>query len=200
MEKDLHKRAISIAQRSRCTKRKVGAVIINKQNSIIGEGCNHFPVGKKEFDKDGNTSKDVIHAEVAACNTLPNKHNAYKIIVTHQPCNDCMKVIKKAGITKIELVTSFMKWSKDKIKYGLVPVIALKGLAQVFTYGAKKYKPRNYLKCEDPQEFVHALFRHLEDYRNGEIIDPESGLPHLAHLMCNAAILLDIENERKEND
>ncbi len=198
MENDLHKRAMNIAQRSKCTKRKVGAVIVNKQNSILGEGYNHFPLGKEEFDKNGNTSTDVVHAEIAACNTLPSKHDAYKIIVTHQPCNNCLEAIKKAGITEVEIVTSFMKFSKDKIKYGLVPVIALKGLAQVFTYGAKKYKPRNYLECDDKQEFIDALFRHFEDYRNGEIMDPESGLPHLAHLMCNAAILLDIENERKK--
>jgi len=200
MTQDLHKLAVSTAQRSPCIKRKVGAVIIDEQNKIIATGFNYFPIDGQEFDDEGNTHPNVIHAEVAACKSIPDNSKPYKIIVTHEPCDACKVTIKDAKISEIEIAGTFMKWSQDKIKYGLVPVIALKRLAEVFTYGAKKYKPRNYIECKDPQEFVDALFRHLELYRDGEILDQESGLPHLGHLMCCASILLDIENEKEKTN
>ena len=200
MTNELHKLATSTAERSPCTKRKVGAVIVDEQDHVLATGCNSFPLGGQEFDEDGNTHPDVIHAEVAACGALPDTSKPHKIVVTHQPCDNCTTVIRSKGIKEIEISNTFMKWSKDKIRYGLVPVIALKNLAEVFTYGAKKYKPRNYLECVDPGEFTNALFRHFEAYRDGEIIDPESGLPHLGHLMCCAAILLDIENENSKKE
>jgi hypothetical protein len=31
--------------------------------------------------------------------------------------------------------------------------------------------------------------RHLEAHRSGELIDPESGRIHMAHILCNAAFL-----------
>ena len=33
--------------------------------------------------------------------------------------------------------------------------------------------------------------RHMGDWRLGEDIDPDSGLPHLAHAMCCLAMLLE---------
>lgn len=199
MKQDLHKLAIIIAQKSPCTKRKVGAIIVDKQNKVIATGFNTYPEGGQEFDDEGRTHPDVIHAEVVACKAIPKNTKPHKIIVTHEPCDACRISILAAKISEIEIASIFMKWSQGKIMYDLVPVIALKRLAEVFTYGAKKYKPRNYLECEDPQEFVNALFRHLEAYREGELNDPESGLPHLGHLMCCASILLDIEDHKTKN-
>lgn len=33
--------------------------------------------------------------------------------------------------------------------------------------------------------YYHALQRHLEFWRSGEMNDPDTGLPHVAHAMCN---------------
>jgi hypothetical protein len=85
-----------------------------------------------------------------------------------------------------------MKFDRGKTQYSLVPPRALHDLAEVMTYGADKYAPDNWRKVDDPENrYYNALMRHLEAYRRGEGVDPESGLPHLAHVMANATFLLE---------
>ena len=38
-------------------------------------------------------------------------------------------------------------------------------------------------------EIAESLMRHLFAYLRGEDLDPESGLPHTGHIMCNAMFL-----------
>lgn len=83
------------------------------------------------------------------------------------------------------------KFDQGKLRYGLIPVEATEALAQVLTYGANKYAPNNWQKVEPFKErYTDALYRHLEAWRAGESVDPESGLSHLAHAMCNIAFLI----------
>ena len=93
-----------------------------------------------------------------------------------------------------------MKFAKGKLQYDLIPPSALEGLAEVLTYGAKKYKPNNWKKVEDLGQYRNALYRHLEAYRKGETHDEESGLHHLKHALCNVAFLLELEDKPKLSD
>jgi len=63
----------------------------------------------------------------------------------------------------------------------------------VLHYGAKKYKPNNWRTVE-PQRYVAAFERHWQAYLTGEMIDSESGLPHLSHCMTNLAFLLELRH------
>ena len=45
----------------------------------------------------------------------------------------------------------------------------------------------------EPQRYRDALYRHWLAYLRGEKYDLESGLPHLWHLACNAAFLIEME-------
>jgi hypothetical protein len=86
------------------------------------------------------------------------------------------------------------KFDTGKLRYSLVPPTAVKALAEVLTFGAKKYAPNSWQLVDRAQErYLDALMRHLEAYRSGELIDPESGLPHLSHLLCNASFLLHFQ-------
>ena len=62
-------------------------------------------------------------------------------------------------------------------------------------YGNEKYHdPENWRQVE-PQRYQDALYRHWLAYLKGEKCDLESGLPHLWHLACNAAFLIEMEGK-----
>ena len=65
-------------------------------------------------------------------------------------------------------------------------------MARVLENGAVKYGPYNWRDQQiGIQTYVGAIMRHTSAVRRGEDIDPESGLPHMAHIMATAAILID---------
>lgn len=86
---------------------------------------------------------------------------------------------------------------KDRIgraKAGLwaIPPTAMFYLGAVLESGAEKYGLYNWRdSAVDISVYFDALQRHMLMFRDGEILDPESGLPHLAHAMANCAIILD---------
>ena len=93
-----------------------------------------------------------------------------------------------------------MKFDTGKLRYSLIPPETTTALAEVLTFGAAKYAPNNWQLVENGQErYLDALYRHLEAYRSGEYLDPESGLPHLNHVLCNAAFLQYI-TQKENND
>ena len=93
-----------------------------------------------------------------------------------------------------------MKFDTGKLRYSLIPTETTTALAEVLTFGAAKYAPNNWQLVENGQErYLDALYRHLEAYRSGEYLDPESGLPHLNHVLCNAAFLQYL-TQKENND
>ena len=62
-------------------------------------------------------------------------------------------------------------------------------LAKVLTFGASKYKPNNWKACSDTGRYLAAAHRHLNAVIKGEQLDPETGLHHLDHVMCNLMFL-----------
>lgn len=77
----------------------------------------------------------------------------------------------------------------------LVPVSLIEAVTAVRMYGNEKYHdPENWRQVE-PQRYQDALYRHWLSYLKGEKCDPESGLPHLWHLACNAAFLIEMEGK-----
>lgn len=84
-----------------------------------------------------------------------------------------------------------VKFDADKLRYDLVPPEALEQIAEVLTYGARKYAPDNWKTVSDPYaRYYAAAMRHMEARRMGEVDDPESGLPHLAHASCCLMFML----------
>ena len=86
------------------------------------------------------------------------------------------------------------KADKGKVRPTLVPPSLMLAVASVREYGCQKYKdPENWRKVE-PQRYRDALYRHWLAYLGGEKCDQESGLPHLWHIACNVAFLVELEN------
>ncbi len=80
----------------------------------------------------------------------------------------------------------------------LLPPIADELVARVLEGGAGKYGKFNWRS--QPIElttYIGAIMRHLARIRCGEDIDAESGLPHMAHIMATAAIVMDANEHGK---
>jgi hypothetical protein len=88
------------------------------------------------------------------------------------------------------------KHDSEKPRYDLLPPIAIDLMAQVMTFGAKKYKPEGWRTVPDAiQRYQAALLRHSFAMLRGEVIDQESGLPHAAHAMCCASFIAELTKE-----
>lgn len=82
---------------------------------------------------------------------------------------------------------------KPQLSYILEFANAIKSAAAVFVFGAIKYARGNWKKGMPREEVIDSLLRHLTAYQNGELNDPESGLPHVGHIMANALFLAEFE-------
>lgn len=88
-----------------------------------------------------------------------------------------------------------VKLDDEKTRWDLVPWPALELVAQALTLGAAKYpEPDNWRRVPNARRrYFAAAIRHAVAWLRGERLDPESGLPHLAHLACNALFLLSFD-------
>lgn len=99
-----------IAKRSKDPSTKCGAVIVSKNNIILGAGYNGFPRGVDNKKLPWNNSNKIIsktkyayvvHAEVNAIFNSINNLNESKIYCTLFPCNECVKAIIQVGIKEV---------------------------------------------------------------------------------------------------
>ena len=95
--------------------------------------------------------------------------------------------------------TEGLKFDTGKLQYSLIPPETLSALAEVLTFGARKYTIDGWKYVPDAKRrYMDALFRHLEAFRSGETHDQESGLHHLAHLLTNVAFLHYLHTKTKD--
>lgn len=83
------------------------------------------------------------------------------------------------------------KFDSAKLRLDLVDPNFIIGVGEILTMGADKYGPNNWQNLTNFNDrYYSALMRHLMAWRNGEKIDPESGLSHLKHIAVNTMFLL----------
>ncbi len=82
------------------------------------------------------------------------------------------------------------KFDDDKLRMDLIPAPAMKALAEVLTFGARKYAPWNWSKGFNWSRLYGAQQRHMTEFWSGQDRDPETGLLHLAHALCCNVFLL----------
>jgi len=109
---------------------------------------------------------------------------------------------------------SALRYNENKPQWSLVDFDSLEPLVRVLKYGAHKYSifidkdgkeilgaditleeaklmncvssgKENWKLGFDNNKLLESLARHLFALMKGEINDPESGLPHIGHLLCN---------------
>ena len=85
------------------------------------------------------------------------------------------------------------KHDSGKVRLELLSIDALNQIAKVLTFGALKYDDHNWRGGFDWSRLYGAALRHITSHMNGENVDPESGLSHLAHAGCCLMFLLEHE-------
>lgn len=81
------------------------------------------------------------------------------------------------------------RYNGGKPDLSLIPLVTLEDEARVWMYGKEKYAAWNWAKGMDWDIPLACALRHLAAFQAGEDVDPESGLPHIAHAMCNLRML-----------
>jgi deoxycytidylate deaminase len=187
---DIVQYVLAEAAKSNVDKRKVGCVIVNSKGAIVAAGRN------ASFDEDDN--KPDIHAEEMACDEFEdNGTGPYIAYVSQPPCPNCATILMDTGIDKVEVIEEFIKFDGDKLRPDLVPISSINALAEVLTFGARKYKPNNWRNNKDLSRYEAAMWRHWLKYLEGEMHDKESGMPHLWHAMTNMAFLIELDGQSK---
>ncbi len=92
------------------------------------------------------------------------------------------------------------RYNDGKADLSLIPLCTLEDEAKVWEYGKKKYAAWNWAKGMDWSVPLACALRHLSAWQRGEEVDAESGLPHLAHAICNLRMLTLYSKTYKEGD
>ena len=87
-----------------------------------------------------------------------------------------------------------IKYDSAKPKMNLLPPKAILEVAKVLTFGAEKYDAENWRKLDDLQNrYTAGALRHIFAHMDGEKLDSETGLSHMAHALC--CLLFKLEDE-----
>jgi hypothetical protein len=76
------------------------------------------------------------------------------------------------------------KHDQGKARMSLLDTSWLLGVAEVLTFGEKKYAANNWRKGISVSRLMDAAARHQAAFNDGEDLDPESGKGHLYHASC----------------
>lgn len=103
--------ALEWAKLSRCTRKQVGALIVN-DGMIISDGYNGTPTGFPNDceDEQGLTHWYVLHAEANAIMKVARSTNNARgatLYLTHSPCKECSKLILQAGIKRLVYLDAY---------------------------------------------------------------------------------------------
>ena len=97
----------------------------------------------------------------------------------------------------MDKITDGLKHDGGKLRLSLVPAEAIEAIGAVMTHGAEKYGKDTYKQVE-PERYRDALMRHVCKWlKDPHGKDEDSGLPHLWHIITNAAFLCELDKPTK---
>ena len=86
-----------------------------------------------------------------------------------------------------------LKFDNNKPSLSLIPNKPLLEIARVLDFGSRKYSAHNWREGIEQDRLLSAALRHIYANNEGETVDAESGLNHLAHAAC--CILFALEEQ-----
>lgn len=135
----------------------------------------------------------TVPPEVEVTSELLVSETVAKPMVTHYEGDGCAAAHGKSP-------PEATKYDQGKTDLSLLPYRPLLEIAEVLEFGAQKYSRDNWRKGFAWTRLIAAMMRHLGAFNNGEDLDPESDLSHLAHLGCMLLFLMEHTHTHKELD
>lgn len=84
------------------------------------------------------------------------------------------------------------KYDGGKLRYDLIPVLALEDMVKGLTFGTIKYDDNNWVKVpEGRKRYMAAALRHIQEYRKGNLWDEEQNIHHLSAAMNNLSFIVE---------
>jgi len=100
-----------------------------------------------------------------------------------------------------KIIPQGRKDDSGKVPLQLIPGAALLEIGLVLRHGASKYGASNWRAGLAYTRLIGAILRHVVAFNEGENLDPETGISHIAHAACEAMFLLQfIKDERVDLD
>jgi hypothetical protein len=93
-----------------------------------------------------------------------------------------------------------IKLDSGKPPFDLLDKLALEETAYVMAHGEKKYGTFNWRKGLSQRRACGAALRHIYQHLDGEDLDSESGLLHLAHAMAGVMFAIRMWHQRPDLD
>ena len=92
-----------------------------------------------------------------------------------------------------------LKFDSEKPRMDLLPPKAIFEVAKVLGFGAEKYGAENWRLLDNLQgRYTAGALRHIFAHMDGEKLDSESGISHLAHALCCLLFKLEVELENAQ--
>jgi len=84
---------------------------------------------------------------------------------------------------------------KPKMSYPLGMQNSLSAISSVMEFGAKKYEKDNWrlAEGEDVERYFDAAIRHMSAHASNELIDEDSGNPHIYHALTSLAMYVELK-------
>ncbi len=155
-----------------------------------------------------DNSLETISESVEKCGTVWKKfkdewRQSVKIAIENA---EIVKAEEEARKTRLEQlcnedkVTDGLKHDGGKARLDLVPPEIIEAVGKVMTFGVEKYGEASY-KQVDPKRYRAAFMRHVCKWlKNPHGLDADSGLPHLWHIACNVAFLLELDKGGEDDE
>ena len=106
------------------------------------------------------------------------------------------------GEILMDIMYALQRWQEgeDEPLSSVLSSHCLDGACRVFEYGAKKYAAWNWAKGMAWSVPLGCALRHMQAVLDGELLDDESGLPHIDHVFSNLIMLDYFETIYPEGD
>jgi hypothetical protein len=88
--------------------------------------------------------------------------------------------------------------SKPQLSYIMKFPTPMKAIARIMEFGAIKYEEDNWkLGGKPDKEYLDSMFRHLNQWLEGEAYDNDSGCSHLGHAIWNLLALHELNHKEE---